>query len=134
MIERIDAWERAGLIDAGIAARLRDAEQSGSVSAPAAGPTGFAPFGGRSSPAALVLGFVGAGFVLAAWYWAVGRVTTDMGADPELVFGIGAGLAALACFGLGSIALGRGASWAGLVLLAGTAQVGAATGVRKGHP
>lgn len=86
VIGRIEAWEAAGLIDADTANRLRAAEaaEMGEVAPPEPRPV---PDGGGRSAAATffgpmvsigeVFGYVGAGFLLAAWHAIVSTYVND---------------------------------------------------------
>ena len=95
--ERIGAWELAGLIDGETAARLRAAEE-GRV--PAAGPMSASRPRSTFGPApsiAEVLAYVGAAFLLAAWFVLLGT-QADRIDDRNLVW-----LAAFAGAGVVSV-------------------------------
>ncbi len=95
--ERIGAWESAGLIDGETAARLRAAEE-GRV--PAAGPMSALRPRSTFGPApsiAEVLAYVGAAFLLAAWFVLLGT-QADRIDDRNLVW-----LAAFAGAGIVSV-------------------------------
>lgn len=91
--ERITAWEAAGLIDGPTAARLREDEAARVAAAPAPAASAFGP----TPTVAEVLGYVGAGFLLAAWYV---LMTNRVAGLPNawgtwaLTFGVAAGFAA----------------------------------------
>ena len=98
VLERIAAWESAGLIDAATAERLRAAEvAAGSHEAPAPPPS-TAPFGVASSffgPAVTVVemfSYLGSAFVLAAWAFLIGRLSTEA-AEPARSWLLVAGFA-----------------------------------------
>jgi hypothetical protein len=83
VLERIAAWESAGLIDAATAERLRAAEiAAGPHEAPPA-PSPSAPFGVASSffgPAVTVVemfSYLGIAFVLAAWGFLIARLSGE---------------------------------------------------------
>lgn len=121
VLERIDSWEHAGLIDAATAERLRLAEEreptvSGAAVARAA--TG----------AGLAVTAVGGGFVLAAWYWLVVRFVADTGTNPATAFAVGTFLPALLLAGAGWVlsTTRRRVGGALLVLAAAHAGVAAA--------
>ncbi len=123
---RISAWEAAGLIDRLTADRLRAAESLPAAEAPAAAPAalaaaeapaaadlGTATIGAGASAAAWfgpgvtiaeVFGYLGAGFLLAAWSAFVVRFAGDnsYGDDQGVVLAAGALLAAVALEALGA--------------------------------
>ena len=98
VLERIAAWESAGLIDAATAERLRAAEVAAGPheAAPPAPPA--APFAVASSffgPAVTVVemfSYLGSAFVLAAWAYLIGRLSTES-AEPARSWLLVAGFA-----------------------------------------
>ncbi|MEO8462192.1 MAG: hypothetical protein ABI555_03190 [Chloroflexota bacterium] len=114
--ERIGAWESAGLIDGETAARLRAAEE-GRV--PAAGPMSASRPRSTFGPApsiAEVLAYVGAAFLLAAWFVLLGA-QADRIDDRNLVW-----LAAFAGAGIVSVV-------GGMLLRTGGEHASRASGV-----
>lgn len=77
VLRRISEWEASGLIDPALAARLRAAEAQRLAAAPPPQPTAFGP----TPTVAEVLGYVGAAFVLAAWFVLVGSQVSYGGAS-----------------------------------------------------
>jgi hypothetical protein len=137
VIQRIGAWEAAGLIDAGLAARLRAAEEaqpereSGSSAETAGGRSRFAPAAGFFGPAVTVaemFSYLGGTFLLGAWYATLGRIA-DAGSQPDLVWLLGSAATAglLATIG---IVLARGPARrqraAGVMFIAAIANAAAA--------
>ena len=132
VLERINSWERAGLIDAAIAGRLRLAEErepAGSAAAASRAATG----------AGLVVTAVGGGFVLAAWYWLVGRFVADTGTDQAAAFAVGTFLPALLFAGAGLAVRTTRRRVGGALLVLAAAHVGVAAAlldqvIRPGQP
>jgi hypothetical protein len=92
IIERIAAWQAAGLIDAAVAAQLRAAEADRPADAGHRNPiSAVAAFFGPAVTIAEMFGFIGTAFVLAAWYTLVGRIA-DPSFDFDLVWALGHGL------------------------------------------
>jgi hypothetical protein len=133
----IAAWEAAGLIDGATADRLREADQK------LVGPTdrtrpdegSRAPLSSRTSglvgpPVAIaeVFGYLGAAFLLAAWFTWIGNQASNAD-QPSSVLGIGSGVAAVALAALGAV-LHRGDERrrraAGVAFLVAIASAGAA--------
>ena len=83
VLGRIEAWEAAGLIDSATASRLRDAEADAPVPAepqPHTDPRGpgvAAHSRGPGLTAVELFSYLGAAFVLGAWYALVGSVIPD---------------------------------------------------------
>lgn len=95
VIERIAAWEAAGLIEGNVAARLRAAELARPDGASRHGPrANAASFFGPTVSIAEMFGYLGTGFVLAAWYVLVGRIAGE-GGDHDLIWALGHGLGAI---------------------------------------
>ncbi|MEX2010855.1 MAG: hypothetical protein WEF51_01320 [Chloroflexota bacterium] len=123
VVERIAAWEAEGLIDAEVAARLRRAEADrpddpGRTNPMAAAAALFGP----AVTIAEMFGYLGTGFVLAAWYTLLGRV--DLFGDTTLAFALGRGLVAVALVLIGArlmrgSARARRAAGAAFVVAAG---------------
>jgi hypothetical protein len=131
VIERIGAWEASGLIDAPLAARLRSAE----MGLPTDGPAGAAVHPRQGVVAAIfgppvtiaeMFAYLGAIFLLAAWYAAISRIAGPS-VDPQVLYLIGAAIAATALAILG-IRLTSGSPRqrraAGALLLVAAASVG----------
>jgi hypothetical protein len=119
ILERIAAWQAAGLIDPETAERLRAAEATSEASAaPRAGVGWLAGHGGLS--AAEFFGYLGGGFVLAAYYWIVAQ---NAPGDGGHAIGIAAGVAAAgfvaAGYALRTGAGGRARASAALLLFGG---------------
>jgi hypothetical protein len=107
ILERIAAWQAAGLIDAGLAERLRAAEAEGPVAAAGHNPiAAAAAFFGPAVTIAEMFGYIGTAFLLAAWYTLVGRLA-DPSADFELMWALGHG-PVVATFVLLGVGLLRG--------------------------
>jgi hypothetical protein len=90
VIERIAAWEAAGLIDSDVAARLRAAEADRPADADAVPRNPIAAAGAFFGPAVTIaemFGYLGTAFVLAAWYALVGRIAG--GSPDSLIWVIG---------------------------------------------
>jgi hypothetical protein len=122
VLERIAAWQAAGLIDAATAERLRAAEATTEASAPAprAGVGWLAGHGGLS--AAEFFGYLGGAFVLAAYYWIVAQNAQGEGSH---AIGIAAGIAAAGFLAVGyALRKGTGgrARATGALLLVGGLQ------------
>jgi len=95
VIERIAAWEAAGLIDAAVAARLRAAEADRPAVAGRENPiTAAAAFFGPAVTIAEMFGYLGTAFVLAAWYTLLGRV--DLFGDTNIAWALGHALVVVA--------------------------------------
>src|SRR2546423_8716919 len=84
VLERIAAWEAAGLIDATVAGRLRAAEMGRPADAP--GPAAVHPAQGVVAaifgPAVTIaemFAYLGGIFLLAAWYAAIVRIAGSAG-------------------------------------------------------
>jgi hypothetical protein len=143
VLDRIDAWERLGLIDGSIAARLRSAEAEHSGLARPADVSAAAPGRprGASASATDILGpgptvaemfaYLGGGFLLAAWSAFVTRLSGESG---SLVIVTGGLL--IAALVLGSLGLrlrggdarrrrGAGIAFLGATLYAAGAAAGA---------
>jgi hypothetical protein len=125
VIERIAAWEAAGLIGSDVAARLRAAEADVPADAGRHSPiSNAAAFFGPAVTIAEMFGYLGTGFVLAAWYALIGRIAGDSG-DHDTIWALGYGLAAVVFVLLG-VGLLRGparaqrAAGAALLVAAGT--------------
>jgi hypothetical protein len=93
-LEHIATWEAAGLIDESTADRLRGAEQLHPTSttedrAQAGVPTGSVAsrMFGPSVQVAEVFGYLGGGFIIAAWS-AFMATTAGSGGDPEITVGV----------------------------------------------
>lgn len=114
-IVHINAWEAAGLIDAPLAERLRQAvggtpgetplpfpEAGMAVSDGARkGPTSAGSFFGPSVTIGEMFGYLGAAFLLGAWIAFLGNVAQPGNANREAILTGGLTLAALVMFGLG---------------------------------
>lgn len=124
VIERIAAWEAAGLIEPSVAARLRAAEMARADGAGRPGPmASAASFFGPTVTIAEMFGYLGTGFVLAAWYVLVGRIA-DTVAGRDLFWAFGHGLVAVAFTLLGAVLLrgsarARRAAGAAFIVAAG---------------
>jgi hypothetical protein len=111
VLERIAAWEAAGLIDSAAAARLREAETSRSatvaapaapaqevgMSAPGAARRAAVPLAGAFGPAVSIVemfAYLGGAFLLGAYGAFVGRIAASSDSR-DLIGGTGAALAAL---------------------------------------
>jgi hypothetical protein len=98
VLERITAWEAAGLIDAATAERLRAAEVAAGPHEPPPPPAPAAPFGVASSffgPAVTVVemfSYLGSAFVLAAWGYLIARLSSES-AEPARSWLLVAGFA-----------------------------------------
>jgi hypothetical protein len=114
----IAAWEAAGLIDAPLAARLREASrgipgepsvgQPSAAEPPAAtSPTSAGSFFGPIVTIGEVFAYLGAAFLLGAWIAFIGTLVA--GSHPDAVLTGGMTLAALITFGIG-VFLARGDS------------------------
>jgi hypothetical protein len=135
--EHLDAWERAGLIDQVTADRLRAADRTVIEPSTTSGPDAPATDRPRSmasgtfGPPVLIaeaFGYLGAAFLLAAWFaWIVNRSTHAQ--DPGWVIGIGTGVAAIGLAILGGV-LHRGDDRqrraAGVALLIALSSLGTA--------
>jgi hypothetical protein len=85
VLARIAAWEAAGFIDAMTAERLRAAEAdepadagaaiAGAAAAPGARPTGVSSFFGPAVTLVEAFSYLGAAFVLSAWFALIGRLS-----------------------------------------------------------
>jgi len=85
VLARIAAWEAAGFIDAMTAERLRaaeadepadaDAPTAAAAAAPVARPTGASSFFGPAVTLVEAFSYLGAAFVLAAWFALIGRLS-----------------------------------------------------------
>ncbi len=92
IIERIAAWQAAGLIDAAVAAQLRAAEADRPVDTGRQNPmSAVAALFGPAVTIAEMFGYIGTAFVLAAWYTLVGRIA-DPSIDRDLIWALGHGL------------------------------------------
>jgi hypothetical protein len=114
-IVHINAWEAAGLIDASLAERLRQAVAgtSGETGLPVPeasmavadgtgkDPTSAGSFFGPSVTIGEMFGYLGAAFLLGAWIAFLGNAAQPGNANREAVLTGGLTLAALALFGLG---------------------------------
>lgn len=102
ILERIAAWQSAGVVDASTADRIRAAEAgteptARELAAPSAvSPSWFLSVGE-------LFGYIGVGFLLAAYYWAVSKV-----ADEPWGWAGGALVAAAAFLGVGYVVRTRG--------------------------
>lgn len=103
VLRRISEWEASGLIDAETAARLREAESARVAAMPAPTPTVFGP----TPTVAEVLGYVGAAFVLAAWFVLVAS-QVSYGGTSWVVWTAAFGLAGLVSAGVGVVVRSRG--------------------------
>ncbi len=94
VIERIAAWEAAGLIDAEVAARLRAAEADRSADPGRGNPmAAAAALFGPAVTIAEMFGYLGTGFVIAAWYTLLSR--PGLFGDMNLAWALGHGLVAV---------------------------------------
>jgi len=124
VIERIATWEAAGLIEPNVAARLRAAEMARADGAGRHSPKASAAnFFGPAVTIAELFGYLGTGFVLAAWYVLVGRIADDVGSR-DLFWAFGHGLAAITFTLLGAVLLrgsarARRAAGAAFIVAAG---------------
>jgi hypothetical protein len=124
--EHIASWERAGLIDQATAERLRAADQE-ALELTDRTPKASSLFG---PPVAIaeVFGYLGAAFLLAAWFTWIGNWASSAD-QPSTVVGAGAGIAAVALFALGAV-LHQGDERrrraAGVAFLIATTSAGAA--------
>lgn len=114
-IVHINAWEAAGLIDAPLAERLRQAVAGTSgemaLPVPEAGmavadgtgknPTSAGSFFGPSVTIGEMFGYLGAAFLVGAWIAFLGNVAQPGNANREAILTGGLTLAALVLFGLG---------------------------------
>lgn len=103
VLRRISEWEAGGLIDAETAARLRAAEAERLAAAPPPQPTVFGP----TPTVAEVLGYVGAAFVLAAWFVLVGS-QVSYGAESWSIWTAAYAIAGAVTAGLGIVVRSRG--------------------------
>lgn len=145
VLERIDAWERLGLIDGPIAARLRSAETEHAGFGRPAAAFAFTPEKpqGSSASATDILGpgpnvaemfaYLGGGFLLAAWTAFVARLSGD---SESLVVVTGGLLVAAIVLGALGLRLrtgdarrrrGAGIAFLGATLYASGAAAGALT-------
>lgn len=135
----IAAWEAAGLIDQTTAERLRAADPGvvgptgGSLvddRAGTPGASGASALFGPTVTIAEVFGYLGGAFLLAAWFTLIGRTSSEA-EDPQLVIGIGSGVAAIALTALGA-GIHRGDERrrraAGVAFLVAVATAGGAAG------
>jgi hypothetical protein len=117
ILERIDGWLEAGLIDSATADRLRTAERAAPAALPATPPSPIQAAGAWFGPPSTIaewFGYIGAAFLLAAWHvLSPGGTTFQDGLrwfGPAIVFSlIGFGLITM------SDRLGRAAGVAFLV-------------------
>lgn len=137
VLRRISEWEAGGLIDAEMAARLREAESARVAAIPPPAPTVFGP----TPTVAEVLGYVGAAFLLAAWFVLVGSQISFGGSS--LVWTAAYGIAGAVTAVLGIVVRSRGergsratgvlfATTVGMAYGAGFNLVGASSG--EGSP
>lgn len=119
VLERIESWQRTGLIDGATAERLRFAEGQAPASATRPGTR-------AATGAGLVVTAVGGGFVLAAWYWLVGRFVTDSGINPAAAFAVGTFLPALLFGGAGWVLRFTRPQAGGALLVLAAAHAGVA--------
>jgi len=135
----IAAWQSAGLIDGETADRLRGAEPvvagSGEHHPDRQGPrapgqAGSSTWFGPAVAIAEVFGYLGIAFLVAAWFATIER-SASTAANPEVVRGIGAGIAAIAFVALGlNLRSGddRRRRAAGVALVMAVAAAGGAAG------
>ena len=116
VLARIAAWEAAGLIDAATAERLRvaeadePAEADGAAAAPAARPTGVSSFFGPAVSLVEAFSYLGAAFVLAAWFALIGRISGQAaGATRDWLLVAGLAVPAAVFFVIGLVLHGRSA-------------------------
>jgi hypothetical protein len=105
VLERIAAWESAGLIDTETAERLRAAEAERPL--PSSPPSGARSAFGPTPTVAEVLGYVGGAFVLAAWFVLIGS-QTSYAAPTWGTWLMAFGFAAVATIGIGVVLRDRG--------------------------
>ncbi len=110
VLERIAAWQAAGVIDAETAARLRAAEANaapGDASAPAPArassvASAAGSFFGPTPTIVEVFGYLGAIFLIAAWSTFLSRIAgTADGSTDYTTLTVGAGLGAAVLLGIG---------------------------------
>jgi hypothetical protein len=129
VMERIAAWEEAGLIDAGMAARLRAAEADTPEDAGRRNPmAAAAALFGPPVTIAEMFGYLGTGFVLAAWYALVSRIAGTAGGG-DVIWVLGHGLVAIAFTLLAAVLLRgsartRRAAGAAFLVAAGATTAG----------
>ena len=113
ILDRIDAWQSAGLIDAETAARLRAAEGSARAVRATTEPTGgramLAGVGTAFGPTASIaemFAYLGAAFVIAAYSTFLARVA-DQSRDREVIFAVGSALLTIVVMLIGAWLAGR---------------------------
>lgn len=141
VLDRIDEWERSGLIDADTAGRLRSAEagraDSDTHAAPEPAPAtaerprglAFSSVFGPGVTVGEMFAYLGVGFLVAAWSAFVVRLSGDAADAPSV--GLGFGVAAVALAALGVVLRSgdaRRRRAAGVAFLAATGFAAAATG------
>jgi len=125
VLERIAAWEAAGLIEPETAERLRAAEAAVESAAPSTRAVGAGVASWFRFSVAELFGYLGIGFLMAAYYWGVSQVAGETWEDGT-GWAIGTGLAAIVYLVAGYVlrdrddAVGRAA---GPLLLIGGVQV-----------
>ena len=117
ILDRIDAWESAGLIDRETAARLRGAEasQPAAAASPATSPssgagrtmlTGVGTAFGPTASIAEMFAYLGAAFVIAAYSTFLARIA-DQSRDRDVIFTVGSALLTVVVMLIGAWLAGR---------------------------
>jgi hypothetical protein len=125
VLERIAAWQAAGLIESETAERLRAAEAAVESAAPSSRGVGAGVASWFRFSVAELFGYLGIGFLMAAYYWGVSQVVGETW-EHGTGWAIGTGLAAAVYLVAGYFvrdrddAVGRAA---GPLLLVGGLQV-----------
>lgn len=125
VLEKIAAWEAAGLIEPETAERLRAAEAAVESAAPSSRAVGAGVASWFRFSVAELFGYIGVGFLMAAYYWGVSQVVGETW-EHGTGWAIGTGLAAIVYLVAGYVvrdrddAVGRAA---GPLLLVGGLQV-----------
>src|SRR3972149_4502690 len=94
VLERIAAWEAAGPIEPEPAGRLRAAEAAAESAAPSTRAVGAGVASWFRFSVAELFGYLGIGFLMAAYYWGVSQVAGETWEDGT-GWAIGTGLAAI---------------------------------------
>jgi hypothetical protein len=125
VLERIAAWEAAGLIESETAERLRAAEAAVESAEPNSRAVGAGVASWFRFNVAELFGYLGIGFLMAAYYWGVSKVVGETW-EHGTGWAIGTGLAAIVYVVAGYVARDRddaAGRAAGPLLLVGGFQV-----------